>query len=422
MFELTIKKTDLERILPLVIPLKTNTMPVLTCIHFIVTNRTADIAATSLDWTKRHILPATITKYQAEPQKVTFEGKTRVVIPKEIAISVPFDRFKKLLGLLPKGDAVTLSWDKYILSLIYKTGKLTMPTLDTTEIRELLDMPVGGNLAVIPTDDFKTLINSVKYALSKDETKYNLQNVQIITSPRTSTLRSAATDGHRMALHTIKSSSNLPDGILFDGTLISSLPGFTGKEIVISRWQKIEKKDVKQLLKTASPAGAPAKYRTIKKDVVTQERLVFRSGDYSIWQSHGNNSNKGTFPEIDRVIPPDSQTTTKFKIDPVKLDPVNKRAMGIGSGKFKGMCLALDKAKGLNISASDPNEGLAMDEDVPCQFLAQAQPVTFRLNANYLADVLAQAKGPMTFQVADELKPLKITCGNDTAIIMPMRL
>jgi DNA polymerase-3 subunit beta len=392
MFMFGIKKSDLDKIIPLVVPDDFAHMPILGHIHFLVSAKGVDLAATSLDWTKRHVLPATVTEFKAKDKK------------KEIAVSVHFKEFKKLLGLLPKGDDLTLSWVNDTLSIHFATGKLHIVTLETDSVRDLLDMPSGPLLATVPTADFKELIDSVKYAVCKDDTKYNLTNVFIRTERKTKTLRSCATNGHRLALHTVKAEqgARIADGIMFSRELISILPGFTGKEITIHRFRVMDKdKD--------------------KKPYIKLEQVVFACGPYSVWQK---TSDRGLFPDVSRVLPTDDGVTTRAKVDPAKMVPVLKRASAIGTEKFKGAMLTFDKGKGaqLQVSVSNPMSGTGLVENVACDYQEQQEPVDFRINSLYLIDALNQCGGAATINIKSPEIPIKIVSGNDTMVVMPMRL
>jgi DNA polymerase-3 subunit beta len=365
LFSLNIKRENLEKILPLLAVERSPSMPVLECLYFIAGKGKLSLASTNLTVWKRHDVQADV------------KGKG--------VAAVNFAKFKKFLSLIPKGDDINLHWsDHSFMTFLYPKGKLELAGIG--EDIPCTDIPKGEAVATLPTADFLQAVNAVKYAVATDLTKYNLTNVWLQTPAKTAKLRAAATDGHRMALHEINVSTEgrIPDGLFIHGDMLSVLNGFTGDKMQITK---------------------------------DGDKYIFRSGPFTVWE---NVSDCGQFPEVDRVTP-QGKGSCRVKVSPVEIIPTIMRGVEIASEKFAGMkCTFIPDASQIEINVNNPALGV-LTEMVGATYLNKS-PIAMRLNGRYLLDMFKRVDGPAVIDVYHDTHPIKITAGNDTAVIMPMRV
>ena len=236
------------------------------------------------------------------------------------------------------------------------------------------------------------LIERTSFAVSSDETRYNLNGVFFETQGEK--LRLVATDGHRLSLAEADSPGDykLKKGVL--------LP----KKGLI---------ELKKLLAEAVEGGEEKP--SAELGFVESSAVVRRAGVTLVMRLI-----EGMFPDYRQVIPKAGDKV--LKVGRARFLETLRRVSLLASDKSHAVKLELGKGN-LRVISQNPDLGEAK-EDVTVEY--QGEPLKIGFNARYLIDVL-QVLGAedMTFELADDLSPGVLKPAGEegyTAVVMPMRI
>src|SRR6266576_4763449 len=185
--ELTVAKADLQKELQLCqgVVEKRSTIPILSNVLLKAANDTLQIAAPDLDVTILSSCPAKVTT----PGGVTIEAKRLFDVIRSLPdedVHVTMQENNQML--IESGTA------KFRLLGLPAEDYPTLPTVDVTE---------GYT---IPLDELKTMVAKVKFAITHEETRFQLNGALLKVQPQK--MEMVATDGHRMALINFPQGSN----------------------------------------------------------------------------------------------------------------------------------------------------------------------------------------------------------------------
>src|SRR5579885_3456710 len=230
----------------------------------------------------------------------------------------------------------------------------------------------------LPAKVLTTMIDKTIFAVSPDETRYNLSGVYL-ECPAPDTVRMAATDGHRLSL------------------IDRPAPGFS------------------------MPAGAilPRKglneLRRLLDSGVEGDVLLCVEAQLA-WLLHGNREIsmrrvEGEFPDYRGVIPKESKYQISVERD--ALLAALKRAAIFSSERYHGVRLALTPGS-LTVSSTSPELGEA-SETVDVDFAGDEFSVGF--NASYLRQAVnaVPAQAQVLLGLTDEVSPGVLTTPADSA-------
>src|SRR5436305_5835306 len=177
--ELTVAKSDLQKELPLCqgIVEKRSTIPILSNVLLRAADGRLQIAATDLDVTILSSCAARITTAGG----VTIEAKRLF----DIVRSLPDDDVHMNLQ---ENNSVLVESGTAKFRLLGLPAE-DYPTLPSVDVKESY---------TIPLDELKTMVAKVKFAITHEETRFQLNGALLQVQP--SKLELVATDGHRMAL------------------------------------------------------------------------------------------------------------------------------------------------------------------------------------------------------------------------------
>ena len=250
-------------------------------------------------------------------------------------------------------------------------------------------LPAFSEVPFFPIEPktFKEMIEKTLYAVSLDETRYNLTGVFCEPISGSPGLRMVATDGHRLSM----------------------IERPTPKEPSMKEGVIIPRKGLVELRKLLDDE-AECQLGFIENSA------VFESGGTTLTMRLVD----GRFPDYQQVIP--SASSRAVKIDRQKLNNALKRTSLLSPDKAQGVRLDLSEGV-LALSATNPDLGEAREE-LEVDYDGEALRIGF--NFRYLMDVLT-ALGEDTVQIdlTDELSPGVITGVNGEgykAVIMPMRI
>jgi DNA polymerase III subunit beta len=254
----------------------------------------------------------------------------------------------------------------------------SFPTLPSFE-----DVPFFG----IDAKVFKEMIDKTLYAVSTDETRYNLTGVFCEAVKDRAGLRMVATDGHRLSV--IERPTEAP----------------SMKEGVI-----IPRKGLVELKKLLEDGTDPGKLGFVENSA------VFTKGGVTLTMRLVD----GRFPDYQQVIP--AASTRRVRVAKHALSDALKRTSLLSPDKAQGVRLDL-ATNLLALSANNPDLGEAREE---LEVEYAGEPLRIGFNFRYLLDVLAVlTEETVELELTDELSPGVVRGANSEgyrAVIMPMRI
>jgi len=376
--ELTVGKADLQKELQLCqgVVEKRSTIPILSNVLLRAADGRLQIAATDLDVTILSSCAARITTAGG----VTIEAKRLF----DVVRSMPDEDVHITLQennsvLIESGTA------KFRLLGLPAEDYPTLPTVNSTE---------GFS---IPLDELKTMVGKVKFAITHEETRFQLNGALLKVQPNK--LEMVATDGHRMALINFPSS-------------ITGGKGKKGTDLTIL----IPRKALDEItrLETAGEEG-------IVRFGVSDNQLFFEAGDRRLLARMIDVN----FPNYMEVISRDNDR--RVMVDRERLLSTIKRVSLVANERTRAVRFDFAPGK-LTVSSTNPELGDAR-ETVPIDYAGQ--PFFVGLNAAYVMDFLSATDTP---SVSLDLKDENSQCIGRPAtaaedlpydylyVVMPMRL
>jgi DNA polymerase III subunit beta len=250
------------------------------------------------------------------------------------------------------------------------------------------------NFADVAPADLLDMIERTGFAVSTDETRYNLNGVYF--EPQGEILRLVATDGHRLSLaeRTIGGGFGLKRGVI------------------------LPKKGLQELKKLLSEATEGGEENPEAKLGFVENSAIFRRPGVTLVMR----LIEGLFPDYKQVIP--KQGEKAVKIGRGRFLETLRRISLLSTDKAHAVKLELSPGK-LEVRSQNPDLGEAKEE-VPVEYAGE--PLKIGFNARYLIDVLGVVKsGDVVFELADDLSPGVLKGADDadqgfTAVVMPMRI
>lgn len=350
---------------------KRNTIPILSNVLIEADNKGISLIATDLEVGMKATYPASVHN----PGKITVSSKKLFEIIKELpSADVEFKA--------KENSWIEIRCDKALFNIVGLSPD-EFPYFPDAE--ELSYLPLDG-------DKLKNMIDKTSFAISTDETKYNLNGIffKYTEEEDHPLLRLVATDGHRLALIQEKvESANFPQ---------------LSKGVILPR------KGVMELKKLIDESGEALNIGFLENNAVIkkgQTVVVMRLVD-------------GEFPDYNRVIP-----QTRDQVAILERDDflhALKRVSILSSERSRGIKLTF-KDSFLEISSSNPDVGEAREE---MEIDYQGPEVSIGFNSRYLIDIMQaiyEEKIAITFK--DNLSPSLIEIPQKDefmAVVMPMRL
>jgi DNA polymerase III subunit beta len=370
--EVSVKREELVHGLYLVqgVVERRNTQPILSHVLIEPTDSGLALVATEMEVGLRCQLPAQIKK----------KGTTTVNARKlyEIAREVTAE------------EVVLKSPQAGWVDVLAGRSKFKIVSLDPKDFPQLplgSDVPQGSTIR-IATGTLREMIDKTLFAVSSDETRFNLSGV-FVGNGEEGTLRMVATDGHRLAMI----DRRLPEARLDRGVIMPR------KGLVEARKLLDETSEAEIVLVISA------------KDV----RLVMPSVSFFMRLIEGE------FPDYRQVIPGAARAQARANRDDFLA--ALRRISLLASERSRGVKVHLEKGR-LELSASNPDQGEA-SEDIEVAY--GGEPLTIGFNARYLIDVLGvHGEGDVIeLGLTDEVGPGVLRGSQDpeyTYVVMPMRL
>ncbi|HOX43705.1 MAG TPA: DNA polymerase III subunit beta [Myxococcota bacterium] len=321
--------------------------------------------------------------------EVGMTGEHPAEVAKEGSITVSARHLYDIVRSLPKGTVKIKKLPNQWAEIRSGNIEFKMMGMSPEDFQGLPDVAKASLFKVVP-GMLKEMIEKVAYAISSDETRYNL-NGAYLEKLDDEAFRMVATDGHRLAMLDAKLAEK------------GGKPKFQ-EGVIIPRKGLME---IKRLLE-AEPAEAFLG--------LDGTNLVFRVPGVTVVMRLLD----GQFPEYRHVIPEKQKIT--IGLDRKAFIDSLRRISILASDRTSGVRLLLEKNK-LVVTTSNPDLGEAKEE---LQVEYPGSELTIGFNARYLIDALSAIPSDrVDLSVEDDLSPGVLKPGQDdryTCVVMPMRI
>ena len=375
--ELTVGKADLQKELQLCqgVVEKRSTIPILSNVLLKASDGRLQIAATDLDVTILSSCSARVTT----PGGVTIEAK----------------RLFDVIRSMPDEDVHMTLQENNSMLIESGTAKFRLLGLPAEDYPTLPTVNVADGYK-IQLDELKTMVGKVKFAITHEETRFQLNGALLKVQPNK--LEMVATDGHRMAL------INFPSGI-------TGAKGKKGSDLTIL----IPRKALDEILRLEGGEEGIVIFG------VSENQLFFEAGDRRLLARMIDVN----FPNYMEVISRDNDR--RVMVDRERLLSTIKRISLVANERTRAVRFDFAPGK-LTVSSTNPELGDAR-ETVPIDYAGQ--PFFVGLNAAYVMDFLSATDTP---SVSLDLKDENSQCIGRPAtsaedlpydylyVVMPMRL
>jgi DNA polymerase-3 subunit beta len=311
---------------------------------------------------------------------------------REGAVAVSARTLFDIVKSLPEATATLKKAQNNYLELSSGTAEFRIVGLPAEDFPALPRFDKVKFAAVAP-QDLLSMIELTQFAVSTDETRYNLNGVYF--EQQGGELRMVATDGHRLSLarRAMAADFGLKKGIILPKKGLGEL---------------------KKLLQEALESGEEKP--EVKLGFVENSAVVARPRVTLVMRLI-----EGVFPDYKQVIP--KQGEKSVKLGRLRFLETLRRISLLSSDKAHAVKLELGPGV-LRVLSQNPDLGEAREE-VPVEY--QGEPLRIGFNARYLTDVLQALgdKGDVVLELADDLSPGVLKPEGDdgyTAVIMPMRI
>ena len=313
---------------------------------------------------------------------------------KEGKVAVPAKQLYEIVKALPEKDTVLKRAPNNYLELRSGAAEFRIVGLPADDFPAL---PRFDKVQMVTVDSkwLLELIDLTSFAVSSDETRYNLNGV--FFEPSAGLLRTVATDGHRLSLaeRPLEGEFHVKKGVILPRKGLG---------------------EMKKLLLEVSEGETRLGF--VENSAILQRprvRLIMRLIE-------------GVFPDYRQVIPKEGEK--KFKVGRERLLETLRRVSLLSTDKAHAVKLELEPGV-LRVLSHNPDLGEAKEE-VPIQY--QGEPLKIGFNARYLIDVLsalasleAVAAQDVLVELADDLSPVVMkpaaeSATHFTAVVMPMRI
>ena len=348
---------------------KRNTIPVLSNVLLEGADGELCLTATDLEVGMQSTYPATIRK----PGKITVSAKKLYEIIKE----------------LPDNEISFNAKENSWIEVECGKAQFNIVGLSADEFPNFPE-PDKTNFIALESSLCKEMIEKTFFAVSQDESKYNLNGIFCQVQQDTGQLRLVATDGHRLSM--------------IDKSIEKTENTELNRGVILPRKGILELKKLAEEGEGNLQLGFMENNAVVSKD---QTVIIMRLVD-------------GEFPDYGRVIPKANEQQASIAVDPFL--HALRRMIIVSSEKSRGVKMHL-KENLLEVSSSNPELGDAREE-LDVEYLGPELTVGF--NARYLLDILqVQDQERINIILKDNLSPGLIKPVDEDgylAVIMPMRL
>lgn len=333
---------------------------------------------------RAHDSQLTITGTDLEVELV---GRMPLQTPPEIAgeITVPGRKLLDICKSLPVDATIKLQLDKERLVVTSGRSRYTLTTLPASDFPAIKPDENATEFS-ISQSDLTYLTHRTHFAMAQQDVRYYLNGM--LLEVKDGTIRTVATDGHRLALNTIQFGNN--------NTLAQALIPYKG---------------VHELMRLINNSTDDIQIS------VSANHIRANSENFSFISKLID----GSFPSYDRVVP--KNCDKNISLDRHALKKMLQRASILTNEKFRGVRVFLDNDL-LNIQANNPEQEEAFEE-MSVDYGHPSCELGF--NVDYIIAVLDTINADnVTLSFVDNQTGVLIEENNGNAysafVIMPLRL
>ncbi|MBW3698371.1 DNA polymerase III subunit beta [Vibrio sp. T187] len=327
-----------------------------------------------------NVLSLTATDLEVELiSRVTLEGDFEAG-----SITVPSRKFLDICRGLPDSSIITVVLDGDRIQVRSGRSRFSLATLPAADFPNIEDWNSEVEVSVTQAE-LRGLIEKTQFSMANQDVRYYLNGM--LFEIEGSTLRSVATDGHRMAVSQAQLGAD-----------------FAQKQIIVPR------KGVQELVKLLDAPEQPVTLQIGNSNVRAEvNNYVFTSKLVD-----------GRFPDYRRVMPQNTTKTLEASCD--ELRSAFSRAAILSNEKFRGVRVNLADSE-MRITANNPEQEEA-EEMLDVSFEGDALEIGF--NVSYVLDVLNTLRCEnVRISMSDANASALIENAQDDSamyVVMPIRL
>lgn len=311
------------------------------------------------------------------------------------ALAVPAQTFAEIIKKIPDQEvALKFLSEGDLLEISSKNCRFTISTLPADEFPMMEDIGLAHSLS-IQASSMTELLEHTKFAMSTEETRYNLNGIYLhILAGNPDVVCAAATDGHRLSLSAIKMEKK-----------------FSAFGVILPR------KTVQELLKIIKDPWSSEQNLAVE---FGQNRVKFALGKIVMISKLID----GSFPEYHTFIP--ENNPHKLVINAKILASVVDRVATVTVDKFRAVKLMCDD-KTLQVYASGETRGVAHENMMIGDGTSyEGDPIAIGFNPRYLLDALGAAgDSEITIELQDSFSPALIKVADHPYarfVVMPVKV
>lgn len=301
------------------------------------------------------------------------------------SVTVPARKLMDICKSLPDSAQIELTLNDQKMVIKSGRSRFTLSTLPAAEFPNVEDSPQTFDLT-LSQGNLRYLIEQTGFSMAQQDVRYYLNGMllEIVDG----TLRSVATDGHRLAT----SVANVET----DQT--------ANHQIIVPR------KGILELARLLQHGDEPLKL------VIGANHIRAHVGDFTFTSKLVD----GKFPDYQRVIPRGGDKLVLG--DRQELRKVFSRIAILSNEKYRGVRLSLTNGY-LQVMANNPEQEEA-EETIAIDY--QGEPLEIGFNVNYLLDALSILNSDIVrFTLSDSNSSALIEGYDEEAnlyVVMPMRM
>ncbi|WP_425669235.1 DNA polymerase III subunit beta [Vibrio owensii] len=329
---------------------------------------------------EENVLSMTATDLEVElVSKVALEGGFEAG-----SITVPSRKFLDICRGLPDDSIITFVLEGDRVQVRSGRSRFSLATLPANDFPNIEDWQSEVEVSLTQSD-LRTLIEKTQFSMANQDVRYYLNGMLFEIDG--TTLRSVATDGHRMAVSQTQLGAD-----------------FAQKQIIVPR------KGVQELVKLMDAPEQPVVLQIGSSNVRAEvNNFIFTSKLVD-----------GRFPDYRRVMPQSTTKTLEASCD--ELRQAFSRAAILSNEKFRGVRVNLAGSE-MRITANNPEQEEA-EEMLDVTFEGDAIEIGF--NVSYVLDVLNTLRcDNVRVSMSDANASALIENADDDSamyVVMPIRL
>jgi DNA polymerase-3 subunit beta len=323
--------------------------------------------------------------------EVALRSRCAASVAKSGSLTLPAKKLYEIVKALPETD-VRIEEDKNGVKVAADRFDSRMQTLPREDFPTLPEAS-GTSRSVLSRDSLREMVAKTQFAITGEDTRYFLNGALFVLRQEAMSL--VATDGHRLALVTVK--REVKDDAVK-----------AGEEVKVI----LPKKTLLELGKLLTEGEGDIHYER------GENHLFFEVGGRVLISRMID----GQFPAYERVIPKGNDKDIEFERE--RLTNAVKRVALLSNERSRAVKFEIDSGK-VEVTSSSSEFGEAR-EQITVDYTGS--PMTISFNAQYVLDFLNVVETDIvSLSLKDEvsqavMKPIGAEAYDYTYVIMPMRI